>query len=231
MIQENVRDIREFIGQAARNCGREPSSVRLLAVTKTVDPARIDEALAAGITEIGENRVQEAVGKLPLLTRPYTFHLIGSLQTNKVKAALVLDPVLIHSLDREDLAVALEKQLAPVNRVQDVLIEVNASREMSKHGMAMDEVLGFARAMNRFPHLRLRGLMTIGPLTDDPVAIAACFAEMKRLFDDLSQEMPVDTLSMGMSHDYPLAIQHGATIVRIGTALFGERPEKPCSNI
>jgi len=215
-ILENVQGVKARIARAARAAGRDPESVTLLAVSKTHPVTRIAEAQAAGLNAFGENYVQEALRKIELVSA-VEWHLIGALQSNKSRiAAERFDWV--QTVDRVKLANRLSEQrpaqLPPLN----VLIEVNISGEASKSGVAVKEVTGLAAAISRLPRLRLRGLMAI-----PAPGAAGDFAKMRRLYEELGARFGFDTLSMGMSDDMDEAIAAGATMVRIGTAIFGAR--------
>jgi len=222
MILENVQGVKARIARAARAAGRDPESVTLLAVSKTHPVARIAEAQAAGLRAFGENYVQEALQKMQSVSG-VEWHLIGALQSNKSRlAAERFDWV--QTVDRVKLANRLSEQrpaqLPPLN----VLIEVNISGEASKSGVAVKEVTELAAAIARLPRLRLRGLMAIPAPAPERERRRAAFARMHALFDALRAEhAEIDTLSMGMSDDFELAIAAGATMVRVGTLLFGAR--------
>lgn len=221
---ERLAQVRHEILLACRKAQRDPGEVGLLVVSKTQSLERIAEAIACGIVEFGENRVQELSDKAPLLaTEPVRWHLIGSLQTNKVKELLrVPSLALLHSLDREKLADTLQKELAAQARVLDVLVQVHATGEATKHGV-LPEAAGalVAHVRARCPNLAVRGLMAMGPLAGDPDPV---FARVAALRAELSQRhgMPFPVLSMGMSGDFATAITHGATLIRVGSALFGK---------
>jgi PLP dependent protein len=216
-IADNLQAVRERIGRAAKAARRDAGAVALLAVSKTHAAARIAEAHAAGQQAFGENYVQEALEKMDALPA-LEWHLIGPLQSNKTK--LVAERFQwVHTIDREKIARRLSEQrpasLAPLN----VLIQVNASGEGTKSGVAFAEVQYLGRTVAALPNLRLRGLMAI----PEPGAPRERYAEVRHAFEALKREMPVDTLSMGMSDDLEVAIEEGATMVRIGTAIFGQR--------
>jgi pyridoxal phosphate enzyme (YggS family) len=218
--------IRARMEAAARRAGRDPESVTLLPVSKTFPVAAIREAVAAGLTCFGESRVQEALPKIEALGPGVTWHLIGHLQRNKAAHAVGAF-ALIHTLDSERLADRLERFAAERGVVQDVLVEVNIAREPQKSGVDPDGAEGLVRAAASHAHLRVRGLMGMAPYADDPEAGRPHFRALFRLFERMAQNGPkgvtMDTLSMGMSGDFEVAIEEGATLVRIGTALFGER--------
>lgn len=221
-------EIRERMADAARQSGRRPEEITLLAVTKYVDEERMRLAQAAGLMAFGENYPQQILAKAPAFPQ-ISWHLIGHLQTNKVKYMVGLVS-LLQSLDSERLADALERQCVKADTTQEVLLQVNIGREAQKSGVLPEgaEAL-LAHTVAQCPHLRVRGLMTIPPAGEDPEATRAYFAATRQLFDRLAHadsRAPLDTLSMGMSADYEAAILEGATMVRIGTLLFGRRPPK-----
>lgn len=228
-IASNVAAIRAAIAEAAQAAGRRPEGIRLVAVTKNRTVEEIQAALAAGITDIGENRVQEALGKYEAIGKAATWHLIGTLQTNKVKQALGFAD-LIHSLDRLSLARELAKQAERLGIRVPVLVQVNVAGEDTKHGIAPAELFGFLEQVVALGSLDVQGLMTIAPLADDPETVRPVFAALRELSEQVrSRELPgveMRWLSMGMSGDYLAAIREGANIVRIGTAIFGPRPAK-----
>ncbi len=226
-IAQNLKRVMERIEAACERSGRDPSGVTLVAVSKTHPPELIREAFEAGVRHIGENRVQEARNKYEELKElPITWHLIGYLQRNKVKYAVrIFD--WIHSVDREPLVDELEKRLAKEDRRLPVLIEVNVAGEESKHGVAPDGVEGLLRyILEKGRHLEPVGLMTVAPYVEDPEDVRWVFRELRQMRDRLREQFQLDGfvhLSMGMSNDFEVAIEEGATMVRIGTAIFGER--------
>lgn len=228
-IAANVAAVRETMQQAAQCAGRDVSEITLVAATKVQTSDTIRNAIQAGITVCGENRVQELVAHLE--DNAYEgarVHFIGHLQTNKVK--FVVGKVdMIESIDSTRLMDAVEKQAAKLDIVQDILLEVNIGDEESKGGAGIDEVLPLAQHALSCPHLRLRGLMCIPPATASEEENRGFFQETYQLFVDMKDKLEdnnstIDCLSMGMSGDYPLAIEGGSTMVRVGTALFGARP-------
>ena len=226
-IAENIRVIRETMAQAAKAAGREPSEVLLCAATKMNDAAAVREAVAAGVDCCGENRVQELTQKLA--EDAYTgkpVHFIGHLQTNKVKQ-VVGKVDLIESVDRMELLECIEKTAAKLGIVQPILLEVNIGAEKSKSGFSQEEIWQTVEKMADFPHCRLRGLMAIPPISLHPGDNRRYFAEMRNLFVDISEKkydnVDMECLSMGMSGDYADAIAEGATMIRVGTAIFGPR--------
>jgi len=225
-IQDNYAYVRRTIEDACRRCGRDVSEVTLVAVSKTVAVGAIEAGIAAGMTHLGENRPQEIVRKSALIDRDVHWHLIGQLQRNKVKDMIGVS-WLIHSLDRLRLADEIEKRARQRDMVQPVLVQVNISGEESKSGMEPGAVIPFIEEMADRPHLKVMGLMTMAPYVSDPKDARPVFKKAKILYDSIADmEYPhVDMryLSMGMSNDYTIAIEEGATMVRIGRALFGER--------
>ncbi len=220
-IAENIAKVGERIREAAQASGRDFASIGLLAVSKTKPSTAVREAFAAGIRDFGENYLQEALEKqVELNDLPLIWHFIGPIQSNKTKA-IAEHFAWVHSVDRLKVAQRLSEQrpsnLPPLN----ICLQVNVSLEPSKSGCAPDELTALALAVSQLPNLRLRGLMAIPEPTEDVAAQRAAFARLRELRDDLP--MPLDTLSMGMSHDLHAAIAEGATWVRIGTALFGAR--------
>ncbi len=200
--------------------------VTLVAVTKNHDAGAIREALDLGIDVIGENRVQEAERKLPLLKGKYReFHFIGHLQSNKIRKLLALKPTLIHSIDKYSTAEKLDQILQEMDRDQDVLVEVNTSGEDSKEGIEPSDLLPLIRKMTTLKRVHVRGLMTIAPYADDEKRVRASFRMLRELSDAVKDIPGVEMrhLSMGMTHDFTIAIEEGATLVRIGTAIFGAR--------
>ncbi len=197
--------------------------ITLVAVTKNHGVEQMREAIDAGATDIGENRIQEAADKFPALDRPVTRHLIGHLQTNKVKPAVKLFD-LIQSVDSIHLATALDKAAAAIGKVQDVLIQVNAAREPQKSGVQLEDLDALIKFTDAADNLNLRGLMMIAPNLPDAEQCRPLFRQMRLLFDELRlARAGFDYLSMGMTHDYKIAVEEGANVVRIGTAIFGER--------
>ncbi|MBO4898011.1 MAG: YggS family pyridoxal phosphate-dependent enzyme [Clostridia bacterium] len=225
-IKENIDLIRNKINIAAKKSGREGKDIVLLAATKTVTPDRINEAIDAGITDIGENRVQEFQEKYDFIKNGVNHHFIGHLQTNKVKY-IVGKTCLIHSCESEKLIDEIERLSAKHGIVSHVLIEVNASGEDTKFGVNFEDVSKMLENNETRQHVFIDGLMTIGPNIPSDAAIRNSFINMKKLFDSLSQikykNSAMKYLSMGMSADYETAIEEGANIVRVGSAIFGKR--------
>jgi pyridoxal phosphate enzyme (YggS family) len=222
-IAANVARVRARIAEAALRCGRHPEDVALVGVTKTVGVDRIRELVACGVRALGENRVQEARGKVGAVPG-VSWHLVGSLQRNKVKEALRLFEV-IHSVDSLGLAEELSRRSveAGAGRRVDVLLQVNISGEPQKHGVAPEETAALAAAAVRLPGLRVRGLMGMAPLVADPEAARPYFRRLRELRDRVREAVAdagINDLSMGMTDDFEVAIEEGATVVRIGRALF-----------
>ncbi|MEO0079882.1 MAG: YggS family pyridoxal phosphate-dependent enzyme [candidate division WOR-3 bacterium] len=225
-IAENIAALQKRIQAACDRTGRNRSEITLVAVSKAKPPELVMEAIHAGITDIGENRIQEAAAKKPLVTLPARWHLVGTLQTNKVKKALELFEV-IHSVDSFHLAEEIQRRCEQAQRRVKVLVEVNTTAEPTKHGVTPDGLAGLVAALLRLDRLELLGLMTIGPgwAVQEPEASRSCFRELARLAEETRQRfgIPLPHLSMGMSSDFEPAIEEGATILRIGTAIFGPR--------
>ncbi|MDD4309434.1 MAG: YggS family pyridoxal phosphate-dependent enzyme [Candidatus Cloacimonetes bacterium] len=226
-IAKNIEIIRSKIDAQLEKSGRSHEEITLIAVTKTYPVDAIESALKAGIKHIGENKVQEATRKIPLISTPYDgFHFIGHLQSNKLNALLNLKPCLIHSIDSVYVAQKLHLALGRSNRFSDILIQINSSEEESKNGLTFDTAVSAILDISRYSTLCIRGLMTIGKL-DAPEVSRPLFAKMKQLFEELKQmdipNVKMDYLSMGMSHDYLIALEEGSNMLRIGSAIFGNR--------
>ena len=226
-INKNIETIRNTIDDKMAKLGRQSEHITLVAVTKTHSVEVMETALKAGVSHFGENKVQEAIHKVPLLSVPYEgFHFIGHLQSNKINQLLSLKPYLIHSVDSTYIAQKLHLALGRTNRFQDILIQVNISEEATKSGVSFSNAIQCVEEISRYSTLCIRGLMTIGKL-DKPEVSRPLFAKMKALFDEIKGlEIPnvnMDYLSMGMSHDYLIALEEGANMLRIGSAIFGQR--------
>ena len=226
MIAENLDEVRKRIESACRRVGRDPAEVTLIAVSKTMAAAALREAYDAGAREFGENKVQEIQEKYPVLPEDIRWHMIGHLQRNKVR--YIVDKVaMIHSVDSLRLAETIEEEAAKKNVVVPVLLEVNVAQEESKFGLGTDEVLPLIRSIQGFSHIRVQGLMTIAPYVEDPESNRVIFRELKKLSVDIGNEnmnnVSMSVLSMGMTGDYEVAVEEGATMVRVGTGIFGER--------
>ena len=220
-IPANLERVRERVARAAERAGRKPEDVLLIGVSKVVEVERIRAAIAAGVAALGENRVQEAKAKIAELGRPVPWHLIGHLQTNKVKDALPLFD-LIHSLDRLELAQELERRAAAQGRPVDTLVQVNIAGESSKGGFTPDEVGPALEAIAKLSNVRVRGLMVIPPEVERAEESRPWFRRLREMAD----KHGLRERSMGMSGDFEVAIEEGATMVRVGTAIFGPRPSR-----
>ncbi len=226
-VKANIDGIRSAIAGAALRAGRKVSDVRLMAVTKTVDDDRIMEAIEAGVDIIGESYVQEAKRKIEKMGRSIEWHMIGYLQSNKAKYAVKLFDM-IHSVGRMDLAVELDRRSRAQDTAMKVLIEINISGEKTKSGVPYKEAMQLVRDISSLDNLSIQGLMTMAPWFDNPEDARPYFAALRELRDRIIDEnidrVEMRELSMGMSGDYEVAIEEGATIVRVGRSIFGERP-------
>lgn len=223
-IAQNLQEVRTAIIAACQRAGRDPSAVRLVAVSKTVDLERLRAAVDAGQDLFGENYLQEARDKIAALGRQVGWHLVGHLQSNKARGAVELFD-LIHAVDRFKLAAALDAAAARLGQVQDVLIQINQAGEATKSGVEPGAAPELLKEVARLPHLRILGLMTMPPWFPDPEAARPYFRALRALRDHLRglTGLPLDELSMGMSGDFAVAVEEGATLVRVGTAIFGQR--------
>jgi PLP dependent protein len=222
-IGVNFSRVKERVERAALVSGRDPRDIKLVAVSKTVEPARIREAIEAGASILGENYVQEAQKKIEVMGRPVAWHFIGHLQSNKAKVGVQLFDV-IHSLDSVHLAEELNRRAVQAGRMLQVLIEVNLAREASKFGTEEERLFALARKVTELDHLSLEGLMTMPPFFETPEESRPYFVELRRWKEKMEREgIPIRELSMGMSNDFEVAIEEGATYVRVGTAIFGSR--------
>jgi PLP dependent protein len=222
-VKENLLRVMEKIEEAARKIGRDPNEIKLVAVSKTVEAARIMEAIEAGVSILGENYVQEAQKKIEEIGRPVSWHFIGHLQTNKAKYAIRLFDM-IHSLDSVPLAEELNRRAEQADRVMKVMIEVNLSKEATKFGTDEEVVVNLAKRVQNLNHLSLEGLMTMPPYFDSPELSRPYYIALRALKEKMVKEgVPMNGLSMGMSNDFEIAIEEGATYVRVGTAIFGPR--------
>lgn len=226
-IAGNIDEVRSKIEQTRAEYPEfSAPSVKLIAVTKTLGIDKIQEAVDYGLRDLGENRVQEILEKYPVFPKDVRWHLIGHLQTNKVKS--IVDKVyMIHSLDSLKLAEEIEKRAAAIDRVMPCLVQVNIADEETKFGLQKDETLDFVKELTHFPHIAVEGLMTIGPHVRDEEQIRNVFRELRMLKEQIDAlalpAVKMRELSMGMSGDYPLAVREGATMVRVGTTIFGSR--------
>ncbi len=227
-ILSNIIQIKNRIAAACEKSGRNPEEVKLLLATKTVSAENIKIALDAGYTLIGENKVQEVKQKYEHLKDiPHHKHFIGHLQTNKIKDILRYGVTCVESLDRIDLAEKLHQRLLAENKAMDVFIQVNTSAEESKFGLAPEDAISFTEQVAQFDTLRIKGLMTIGLFSAETHKVRACFKILKNIQQQIIQKnipnVQMQELSMGMSADLETAIEEGATIIRVGTAIFGQR--------
>ena len=225
-IKDNIASIKQNIKEIEEKCHRE-DEVNLMAVTKTVDVDKVLEAIDVGITDIGENKPQELSRKYEIIGDKVRYHLIGTLQTNKVK--YIIDKAyMIHSLDRISLCEEIQKRAEKIDKVIKCLVQVNISKEESKHGLEEEQVVDFIKQVSKdYKNIHIQGLMTMAPFVDDEKEIRKVFSKLKKLSVEISNlnlpNVEMNTLSMGMSHDYKIAIEEGATIIRVGTSIFGQR--------
>lgn len=230
MIAENLKKVEERIEAACRRAGRDRGSVRLVAVSKTKPAEAIAEAYAAGQRLFGENHAQEIVAKKPVLPEDIRWHFIGNLQKNKVKY-LVGNVAMIHSVNSEGLAAEIEKQAAKHGIVQKILLEVNIAGEESKQGAAPDQILPLLQFCETQPHIKLCGLMAVAPQAENPEESRPVFVRLRRLREELRPLLKdpeaFRELSMGMSGDFEVAVEEGATLIRVGTLIFGRRQYPP----
>ena len=226
MRLENVKQVEENISESCEKVGRDPKEVTLIAVSKTKPYTAIEEALPSGVLDYGENKVQELTEKYEILPKDIRWHMIGHLQRNKVKY-LVGKVELIHSVDSLRLANQIETEFAKKNEIANILIEVNMANEESKFGITSETTEQLVREISKLEHIRIKGLMTIAPYTDNPETNRVYFRNMKKLSVDIEEKnidnVSMNVLSMGMTGDYQVAIEEGATMVRVGTGIFGER--------
>ncbi|WP_236909958.1 YggS family pyridoxal phosphate-dependent enzyme [Clostridium sp. Cult3] len=218
--------IEQNIENALHKSGRTKDKVDIIAVTKTVGIDQMNEAIDAGLINVGENRVQELTKKYDIIGDKADFHMIGHLQTNKVKN--IIDKVsLIHSLDRISLAKELDKRAKNNNLTIDVLVQVNVAEEKSKYGLKVNEVIPFIEDVQKYANIRIKGLMTIAPFVEDPEEVRWVFRDLRRLYQVVGskgyENVEMEILSMGMTNDYQVAIEEGSNMIRVGTGLFGKR--------
>lgn len=226
MIISNYNHIKQEVIETAKACGRNPDDITLIAVSKTKPLSCIEDLITIDVKDFGENKVQELCDKYENVSKPVNFHLIGHLQTNKVK--YVVDKTcLIHSLDSIKLAKEIQKEAAKKQVVVNVLIEVNVAEEDSKFGLKVDDVIPFVEEIANYPNIHVNGLMTIAPFVENPEDNRVHFRRLKQLSLDIISKnidnIDMNVLSMGMTNDYKVAIEEGATMVRVGTAIFGAR--------
>lgn len=228
MIHENLIQIRQRIATACSRCGREPDKIAIVAVTKTVTSDIVEAAITAGITIIGENRVQEAEQKQAAVRGKAQWHMIGHLQTNKVRKALQIFDV-IQSVDSPHLGEKLQLECEKLGKTIDILLQVNTSGEESKFGVEPAKTVAVTQEIAAFPALHIQGLMTIGAFVADATRVRNCFVTLRELAEEIKSASIADVamryLSMGMSDDFEIAIEEGANMLRLGRVLFGERRE------
>lgn len=226
MLKENLDLVKSNINKACERAGRNPEDVTLIAVSKTKPLSDIEELITYGVTEYGENKVQELVDKYENVSTPVNWHLIGHLQTNKVKY-IVDKACLIHSVDSLHLAEEIEKEAAKKNIIVPVLIQVNIAHEDTKFGIDEGTIYDIINKIKDLKHLKVKGLMTIAPFVENPEENRVYFRKMHQLLLDIKSKsidnIDMCILSMGMTNDYEVAIEEGATMVRVGTGIFGER--------
>jgi len=225
-VKQNIETILSDIQAIKKNCGREDDKITLLAVTKTHEADVINASIEFGVNQIAENRVQEITRKYPLILPNIDWHLIGHLQSNKVK--VIIDKIaLIHSVDSDKLLTEIDKRAGEIDKIQDVLIQINAANETQKSGVSPNDLSELLKSASKLSHIRVIGLMNIAPFTDDEMILRENFKIVKRLYDSLDsfgyQNVFSNVLSMGMSNDYKIAIEEGSTMIRVGTKIYGKR--------
>ena len=226
MIKENLEAVRENIKKACERAGRDSKEVTLITVSKTNPVVSLKEAMDCGVTIFGENKVQEMLEKQEELPDTLQWHMIGHLQRNKVKY-IMGKVALIHSVDSLRLAEEISKEATKQGTEEDILIEINVAEEESKFGITTNEAISLVESIAKLPHIHIKGLMTIAPFVDDPEENRAVFSALKKLSVDIAAKnidnVSMHVLSMGMTNDYQVAIEEGATMVRVGTGIFGRR--------
>ena len=225
-IEQNIKNTWSRIEKAAQRSGREGEKIELVAVSKTVEPERINQAIRGGIEIIGENRIQEAEGKFKEITEPVKKHLVGHLQTNKAKKAVELFDF-IQSVDSQRIAREISRRALDRGKIMDVLVEVNTSAEETKFGIEPEEAMRLIETIAGLEGIKIKGLMTIGLFSDNPEDTRPCFKRLKRFFEEVkAADIPgveMKYLSMGMTSDFEVAIEEGSNMVRVGTGIFGAR--------
>ena len=226
MLGDNLKIVQDNIRCACERAGRSVDEITLIAVSKTKPLSDIEELIAYNVTEFGENKVQELVDKYENVSKPVNWHLIGHLQTNKVKY-IVDKACLIHSVDSYKLALEIEKEAVKKNVIANILVQVNVANEETKFGLDTSQVIGLVEEISKLPHIKIKGLMTIAPFVENSEENREIFADLRKLSVDITAKnidnVNVSILSMGMTNDYEVAIEEGATMVRVGTGIFGER--------
>lgn len=224
MLKDNINNVEKKILESCLKSGRNRAEIRLIAVSKTHTIEEIEEASGSGATDFGENKAQELNAKFPKISKPVYWHFIGHLQTNKVK--YIIEPAeFIHSVDSIKLAEEIDKRAKSINKVQKVLLEINTSDEETKFGLTSEkDILDVADYCRNCGNIDLKGLMTMAPNTDDEKIIRSCFVKLRSIKDSMNKkDFNLNELSMGMTNDFEIAIEEGATMIRVGTAIFGER--------
>jgi pyridoxal phosphate enzyme (YggS family) len=225
-IQSNIKDVKENVLEACKKSGREIEEITIIAVTKTRPIAYIAEAVKGGLTSLGENKVQEIRDKYPLVSEAVSWHMIGHLQSNKVK--YIIDKVdLIHSVDSLKLAETINEQAIKHNKKAKILLQINIGKESTKFGIDPEETLRLIKTIAPLTNVQIEGLMAVAPYVENPEENRLLFRKMRQIFVDMGAEkidnVNMNVLSMGMTNDYGIAIEEGSTMIRVGTALFGER--------
>lgn len=223
MIADNLKYVTQRIADSCKKTGKSPHDITLICVTKEAGVAEIEEALRLGIRDLGENRVQDAAVKHKAIADRAIWHLIGHLQTNKVKDAVRIFS-LMHSIDSARLAAGIDKEAAKIHKIQDILMQVNTSGEKTKFGVRPEDAMSVIKEISLYPNISIKGLMTIAPETADPETTRPCFRALRDLMDEINGSQllsrRLDVLSMGMSNDFEVAIEEGSNMVRIGRAIF-----------
>lgn len=225
-IRNNISEVMKRVEKAAEKSGRKLEDITVVAVTKTVEPERILKAVDCGMLDLGENRVQELCEKYDIIGKECRWHLIGHLQTNKVK--YIIDKVrMIHSVDSLELAAEIQKRAQKANCMVDILAQVNVADEETKFGIPPEQAVDFVKQLGAFPNIRVKGLMTIAPFAENPEDIRYVFRQLHEILIDIKRKnidnINMTYLSMGMSNDFEIAIEEGSNMVRIGSAIFGKR--------
>lgn len=226
MLSDNLKQVKENIIEACNRAGRNPDDVKLIAVSKTKPVEMLKEVYDTGMRDFGENYVQELIDKIEVMPDDINWNMIGHLQRNKVKY-IVGKVSMIHSVDSLRLAEEINKESVKKNVITDILVEVNVAKEENKFGISTDEALEFIKEISVLPAIRVRGFMTSAPFVDDPEENRCYFRQLRQLLVDINEKnidnISMDVLSMGMTNDYTVAVEEGATMVRVGTAIFGKR--------
>jgi hypothetical protein len=226
-IIDNYNRIKNEVIETALKCGRNPDDIKIISVSKTFPIEKIQDAVNSGIKLFGESKVQEAYSKFPLITGDYELHMIGHLQSNKAREAIDMFDV-IHSVDKVSTAYKLNSEAEKKDKIQRIYLQLKTTDEINKHGADSAEIINIAEAVSVMKHIKLEGLMSIGPNTSNPILIQKSFIETSKTLDIINSRLNLNLtgLSMGMSGDYKIAVQEGATILRIGSAIFGDRDYK-----